>query len=399
MRPRPLRLLFVTHNIPRHPGDAAGSFVLRLAVALRDAGQEVAVIAPGAAGLPDADQVEGIPVRRVRYAAPERMTLAYSGTMAEAVRGSWGGRLALAGLLRATRRATQAHLASAAARGAPVDLLHAHWWFPSALALWGIPRRTGVPLVVTMHGSDVRLAQGVRPAHPVMRAVLRQAGARTTVSAWLADAVRAMAPDLPVSVAPMPVATDRFPLAAPDHPRAGILFVGRLNVQKGPADLLEALARPALSAATLSLAGEGPDAARLRARADALGVAPRVTWLGQLDPAALAACYRNAAVVAVPSRGEGLGLVAVEAQLSGTPVVAYDDGGLPDVVRPADGGVLVAPGDVTALAGALADAIHDGDGARRRGAMARSAMLERFAPAAVAARYLDVYRTAGAPRS
>lgn len=393
-----MRLLFVTHNIPRHEGDAAGSFVLRLAVALQQAGHAVSVIAPGAPGLPRHDAVEGVPIERVPYAAPDAMTLAYTGTMAEAVRGSWGGRRALLGLLRALRQATLAHLARSRDEGKPVDVIHAHWWFPAALALWGVPRHTRTPLVVTMHGSDVRLAVGVRVAHPLLRAVLRQAAARTTVSTWLAIQVNRIAPTLAISVAPMPVDAARFPAPDRETPRAGILLVGRLNAQKGVRDMLDALAHPALAEEGLTVVGDGPDGPALMAHADALGVAHRVRWIGTMAQGALAQRFREAKVVAMPSRGEGLGLVAVEAQLSGTPVVAYQDGGVSDVVSPAHGGTLVPPGDVGALAVALAAAVARGDqdpamDHRMRG-LARAAMLERFSPEAVSARYVDIYRTA-----
>jgi glycosyltransferase involved in cell wall biosynthesis len=393
-----MRLLFVTHNIPRHAGDAAGSFVLRLAVALQQAGHVVSVIAPGALGLPRHDAVEGVPIERVPYAAPEAMTLAYTGTMAEAVRGSWGSRWALLGLLRALRQATLAHLARARAEGQPVEVIHAHWWFPAALALWGVPRRTRTPLVVTMHGSDVRLAVGVRMAHPLVRAVLGQAAARTAVSSWLATQVHRLAPTLAVSVAPMPVDAARFPEPDGGTPRAGILLVGRLNTQKGVRDMLDALAHPALKDEALTVVGEGPDGPALLAHADALGIAHRVRWIGTMTQGALAQRYREANVLAMPSRGEGLGLVAVEAQLSGTPVVAYADGGVPDVVGPSHGGTLVPLGDVGALAVALAAAVarRNQDPAldqRMRG-LARAAMLERFSPEAVSARYVDIYRTA-----
>jgi glycosyltransferase involved in cell wall biosynthesis len=393
-----MRLLFVTHNIPRHEGDAAGSFVLRLAVALQQAGHAVSVIAPGAPGLPRHDVVEGVAIERVPYAAPDAMTLAYTGTMAEAVRGSWGGRWALLGLLRALRHATLAHLARSRAEGQPVEVIHAHWWFPAALALWGVPRRTRTPLVITMHGSDVRLAAGVRLAHPLLRAVLRQAAARTAVSSWLANQVTRMAPALAVSVAPMPVDTARFTDTDDATPRTGILLVGRLNAQKGVRDMLDALAHPALAGAMLTVVGDGPDGPALMAQAEALGIARRVRWTGAMAQGVLARRYREAKVVAMPSRGEGLGLVAVEAQLSGTPVVAYHDGGVSDVVSPSHGGALVPPGDIAALAGALAAALARDDedpvqGHRMRG-LARAAMLERFSPEAVSARYVDIYRTA-----
>ena len=96
----------------------------------------------------------------------------------------------------------------------------------------------------------------------------------------------------------------------------------------------------------------------------------------------------------MPATEEGLGLVAVEAQLCGTPVVAYASGGLTDVVRADAGGALVAPGDVSGLALALAALINAPDQAGRQGLLAHDAMLANFAPAVVAARYADIYKQA-----
>ncbi len=399
-----MRLLFVTHNVPRHAGDAAGSFVLRLAVALREGGHDVHVVAPGAPGLPADDAVEGVPVTRVPYATASRMTLAYTGTMAEAVRASWGARLALLGLLRALRRAARAHCAAARGRGAPVDVVHAHWWFPAGLALWRARLPGGPPVVLTMHGSDVRLARGTPAVHPLMRAVLRAASVRTAVSAWLADEAMRIAPGCRVEVGAMPVDARLF-AGAPRRLDDGrtLLFVGRLNAQKGLRDLLEALAQPALAAppyadVVLEVVGDGPDRAALEARADTLGLAARVRWRGPLPQSALVPRYQAATAVVVPSREEGLGLVAVEAQLCGTPVIAYASGGLPDVVRPDAGGTLVTPGDVPALAGAIAQVLGDPARRERDGRRAQAAMRDRFTPQAVAERYVGWYRQALADR-
>jgi glycosyltransferase involved in cell wall biosynthesis len=395
------RVLFVTHNVPRFGGDAAGSFVLRLAVALQDAGARVQIIAPGASGLPPADRIEDVPIQRVRYASEARMTLAYTGTMAEAVKGSWSGRLALLQLLHAMRRATQTAVVSAMREGDAYDVVHAHWWFPSGLALHRALPRT-LPLVITMHGSDVRLAERTPAAHRVMRAVLGGARVRTAVSSWLADAALRIAPDGPIAVSPMPVDIRHFgtsdmpaDVTLDDHTqRTGVLFVGRLNAQKGLADLLEAMANPALANVPLDVIGDGPDRAALEARARTLRIDTRVRWHGALPQPALLPFYRRASAVAMPSRGEGLGLVAVEAQLCATPVIAYADGGLLDVVHPDRGGTLVTPGDIASLATALARVVHDAEGARRLGARAQEDMRARFSPAAVAARYLAHYREA-----
>ena len=397
-------MLFVTHNVPRFDGDAAGSFVLRLAVALQSAGVSVEIVAPAAAGLTADGTLEGVRIQRVRYASDAHMTLAYAGNMAEQVMSSWGGKLALLGMLRAMRRAVRAQIDAAARAGTPFDIVHAHWWFPSALALWRVRRADDPPLVITMHGSDVRLAQRIAPAHPVMRAVLGEAALCTAVSGWLAETALRIAPNASIVVSPMPVDARHFsPPADPSAARSGILFVGRLNAQKGLADLLEAMVSPAMRVhdalrdgplTSLDVVGDGPDGDALKARATALGLAERVRWYGALPQPALVPLYQGACVVAMPSREEGLGLVAVEAQLCGTPVVAYADGGLIDVVRPNHGGTLVEVGETPALGDALARLLADEATARELGMAARHEMLSRFSPEAVADRYLTHYRQA-----
>ncbi|HYW32434.1 MAG TPA: glycosyltransferase [Gemmatimonas sp.] len=386
----------MTHNVPRFEGDAAGSFVLRLAVALQQEGHAVDIIAPGEAGLPANSVLEGVCIDRVRYGTDANMMLAYRGTMAESVRGSWRGKFALVGLLRALRSATRAHLDAATREGQPYHVVHAHWWFPAALALWRFRRPSDPPMAITMHGSDVRLAATLAPAQKLMRAVLRAASVRTAVSSWLADTASRIAPDLRIHVEPMPVDTRHFAAAPPVNgsTRAGVLFVGRLNAQKGIAVLLEIMAEPALRAAVLDVVGDGPDAHALQTRAAALGIAHRVRWHGTLPQPELVPLYQCAAVVAMPSTDEGLGLVAVEAQLCETPVVAFASGGLPDVVRMDAGGTLVTPGDTRAFATSLARLLDDPSLARRCGVRARDAMLSHFAPTEVAARYVKRYREA-----
>jgi glycosyltransferase involved in cell wall biosynthesis len=389
-----VRVLFITHNIPRFAGDAAGSFVLRLAVALQQSGAHVDVIAPGGEGLPSVGRLEHVAIHRVRYGPDHAMTLAYGGTMAESVRASWGGKVALLRLLRALRQAARVQLATAVRAGEPYDVVHAHWWFPAGLSLWRALTPSDPPLVITMHGSDVRLAQGIAPARRMMRAVLAMAVVRTAVSSWLADRASHIAPGMRIHVEPMPVDTDSFIPPTSESPRSGILFVGRLNAQKGLATLLEAMALPALHGARLDVVGDGPDAQSLRARASALGLLDRVQWHGALPQQALVPRYQGAVVLALPSTEEGLGLVAVEAQLCETPVVAFASGGVPDVVRVDAGGTLVTPGDTASFAHALARVLADPVIARRDGQRARQAMLTHFSPDAVAQRYLAHYRSA-----
>ncbi|HJS46932.1 MAG TPA: glycosyltransferase, partial [Gemmatimonadales bacterium] len=140
-----MRIAFLTHNFPRHPGDPAGAFLLPLAAALRARGHDLLVVAPSDGGRGGEGEVEGVPVRRERYASPGRETLAYTGRMAEALTNP-GAALAFAGMVRALRRGAGRWLAGT--RG----VVHAQWWVPAGLAA---PRRW--PLVITSHGTDARL--------------------------------------------------------------------------------------------------------------------------------------------------------------------------------------------------------------------------------------------------
>lgn len=378
-----LRVLFVTHNYPRYASDAAGSFLHRLAVALRAGGTDVHVLAPSAPGLAPRETLEGIEIRRFRYAPSGMESLAYTGTMAEQVLTSLRGKGALAGLLTAGTMAVRKALDEI-----QPDLVHAQWWFPGGLLALGAGGDT--PVVTTLHGSDVRLARRVRIVHPVFRRVMRRSTAVTAVSGWLAGEARAMAPRTEISVAPMPADTSLFTAERGTRIAGRFLFVGRLNTQKGVADLLDAFAWTP-QGCSLAIVGDGEDREMLQRRATQLGVADRVRWHLTVDRDALPALYRQAQAVIVPSRQEGLGLVAVEAQLCGTPVIAYRSGGLTDIVSREWGGMLVPPGDTRALADAIA-AVHANpaqvDGF---GTSARSAMLDRFAPSAVAATYRSLY--------
>lgn len=385
-------VLFLAHSYPREPGDAPGSFLLRLARALREEDVRVTVVAPGAPRLRAYEELDGVPVHRFRYAPRRYETLAYGGSMARLVRESWSARVALVSFLGSGFRC-----AVRVRRQTGAQLVHAHWWFPGGLVGSWLASLSGVPLVTTLHGTDLRLARDVRVARAPFRRVLGASGAVTTVSHWLADEVRTLVPDIDPVVAPMPVATELF-----QHPAAhartparstDLLFVGRLTAQKGVDRLLRALAvLPAHS--RLDVIGAGPEEEALHRLASELGISDRVHWLGAMPQPALAEHYRRAAVLVVPSREEGLGLVGVEAMLCGTPVVAFDSGGLRDVVQHERTGLLVPEGDVDALAAALRGLLG-ADAAGRRAEMGEAARLyalATFAPEAAARRYATIYR-------
>ena len=387
-----LRVLFVAHAFPRHVDDLTGGFLLRLAVALRDQGVTVAAVAPAAEGLAAAERLDGIAVRRYRYAPARAQRLAYAGEMHRRAATPTGA-LTLAGLLGAGALA-----ARRAGRGA--DLVHAHWWFPGGVQ--ALAARTGLPLVTTLHGTDVRLVRTRPAARAVCARVLRASARVTAVSGWLAAQAAGFVPGLaaPVAVAPMPVDDRAFSPGPGDLSRDELLFVGRLDRQKGAEVAVRALALLDGPAAGLPLrvVGGGPEEAALRRLAGELGVAARVRWERPVSQAELAGRYRRAAALVVPGRDEGLGLVAVEAQLSGAPVVAAASGGLLDVVADGRTGRTFPPGDPGALARAVESVVAARYATARRAATARDAAAARFGPAGAARAYAAVYAEALADR-
>ncbi|MGJ5177744.1 glycosyltransferase [Bradyrhizobium oligotrophicum] len=163
-------------------------------------------------------------------------------------------------------------------------------------------------------------------------------------------------------------------------------YVGRLVVEKGLDDALEALAR-SNSAATLSIMGEGPHEAQLRQRAQELGLRDRVDIQGWASPAAVAAFLRSLDALLLLTRTtnavrEQFGRVIIEAQACAIPVIGSTCGAIPDVVG--DGGWIVPERDPERLGGLFDDLTADRAELRVRSQAARANALERFTYDAVA---------------
>jgi len=286
------------------------------------------------------------------------------------------------------------------------DLVHAHYWLSGWVGR-RLAARCGVPLVQTFHTLGVlknaTLAPGDLP-EPALRLVAEERVARdadrvlalTCGEARLLERTYGL-PRTHLTVVPAGVDLERFrPGADPRRPGPPrLLFVGRLQPLKGPDVAIRTLTelRRRVPEATLRIvgcaSGEGAMAPGELARlAGSLGVGDAVELEPALEQEVLVDRYRDADVVLVPSRSETFGLVALEAQACGTPVVAARVAGLESIVG--DGGTLVAGHDPRDHAAAalpyLTDPVHAGR-ARRAGLVtARAASWERTVD-----RLLEVY--------
>lgn len=225
------------------------------------------------------------------------------------------------------------------------DVVEGHFLVPTAAITASAARAAGAPYILYAHGTDIR------PAPRLVRRAVSGAAELHTNSEDAAARLRRLYPDGPtVRVIPPGVDRERFrPAGVPEIGLVG--FVGDLVTHKGVDVLLRALAGlPA--GVRLLVAGDGPERSRLRTLAAELGIADRVEWHGAVSHEEVPTVLARAAVVAVPSRADALGQVAVEALSCGRPVVVSAVGGLAGVPGE-DCGEAVAPDDPEALAEAL----------------------------------------------
>jgi glycosyltransferase involved in cell wall biosynthesis len=216
------------------------------------------------------------------------------------------------------------------------------------------------PLISSVWGTDILEAPRWSPLHLALtKYALSRADHITATGLRLASAtLRYTPPSTPVTVVPFGVDIERFRPVARNGSRPDEVVVGavaRLSLEKGLDSLLDAVAKLSASGLPLRvvLAGEGPRRIALQSQATRLRIADRVEFRGAVPHEAVPAVLAELDIFVMPSRAEGFGVAALEAQAMGLPVVASRVHGIPDVVVHGKTGLLVPPGDAAALAGAI----------------------------------------------
>jgi glycosyltransferase involved in cell wall biosynthesis len=323
-----VKVAVLTTSYPRDENDPAGRFVHDAVEGVRARGVEVVVVSP---------------------ASFRHYGIAYGHGIVGNLRARPWRALLLPAFLWNMRRAVPRD----------IDLVHAHW-----LAAGAVAATLRMPFVVQVWGTDVELA---RRAPWLARWILRRARLVIAAShALVEDARRLGAHE--VHVVPSGVSVPEH-VAKPDEP-AHVLFVGRLSPEKGIEDFLaatEGLPRVVVGAGPVRV----PES------------------VGAIPPDQLGAYYERAAVVAVPSRREGYGMVAREAMAHGRAVVATPVGGLVDAVEHEVTGLVVPPRDVAALRAAIERLLGDTELRAQLGKAARASVPTRRAETEA---LLNVYR-------
>jgi phosphatidyl-myo-inositol dimannoside synthase len=400
-----MRVLMISSSYPKVPGDVTAPFIESIALALVARGHAVDIVLPHHPQLQRADRgaVRLFPYRYAPSDAWSRWGYAQSLESDVRVRRSMYALLpAVALALRATvgeRLLAQSY-----------DIVHAHWVVPNAALVTDIVSAHRVPFVISLHGSDVFVAERLRPARGLARQAFSSAGAITACSDDLHRRALALgAPAARTHTVPYGVDVAAFSPAATDagaiRARLGvakdaflILAFGRLVEKKGFRYLIEAAAR--LNGVSVVIAGDGDLRHELEALALAQG-AP-VTFCGALDRATMAAALSTADVAVVPSvvdragNVDGLPNALLEALAAGRPVVASRVAGIPDVLEHDRNGLLVPAGDPDALAGALQRLTREPATRARLSTTARQTALTRLSWDTAARSFEEAYDQATA---
>ena len=391
----------VTSSYPRFAGDSVGTFMEPIATSLAARGHDVHVVAPWHPAIDRPRVDRGVRFHFYKYAPLRSLNVfGYAASMHADVslRGAAyiAAPLALAAGWWAAWRVARKYGAS---------VMHGHWVVPGGVtAAMAAPR---LPLVISLHGSDVFVAERFRPARLAARQAFRRAGYVTACSADLAVRAAAIGAD-PERMGVIPYGVDPARFRPDAHARSrwreqlgagpGTLLLaaaGRLVSKKGFRYLLDALVDT--PDALLALAGEGSLRDELDQRARDLGVTGRIRFLGGRSQDDVAGLFAAADIIVAPSvrddsgNVDGLPNVVMEALASGTPLVTTEAGGIGAVVQDDLTAAVVPERDVAALGATLRRLAADPVARARIGAAGRALVERQFGWAETARQFESAY--------
>ena len=399
------RIVMVASSYPRFSGDSVGSFMEPIARGIAARGHEVHFVAPWHPKWSRPKVENGVHFHLFRYAPVAALnTFGYAEGMRADVRLRTSAVAVaplamIAGWFKALRVAQKKR----------ATIVHAHWVIPGGVI--GAAAAGSVPLVISLHGSDVFVAERHSFARLAAHTAFSRARWVTACSQDLrARATRLGADNARSNVIPYGVDSERFrpgaALRARGREQLGIadnvplvFAIGRLVKKKGFEYLIDAAAvlkaqHPQLCVA---IAGDGDLEDSLRARAQAAGADDIVRFLGVVSHEAVPALLAAADVAVAPSvhddagNVDGLPNTVMEIMASGTPLVATPAGGIAAVATDGVTARLVAERDVRALASAVDELLRDRPAAAAMGERARAFVCRHHSWSRVAEDFEAVY--------
>jgi N-acetyl-alpha-D-glucosaminyl L-malate synthase BshA len=284
-----------------------------------------------------------------------------------------------------------------------LDLLHVHYAIPHSisaiLARESLKPQRRLPVITTLHGTDITLVGADRSYLPITRYGIVQSDGVTAISNYLKNATKEIFQFDKIEVIPNfvcqtdyqrhPVAELRKALAPDGEPL--LVHVSNFRPVKRPVDCVEILSRVLKRGikTRLVMVGDGSERTNAEHRARSLGIADKCAFVGK-QPKIVN--YLSASdVLLLPSEQESFGLAALEAMACELPVVASRVGGVPEVVTDQETGFLSEVGDVDKMAGDAAKLLTDSDLRLAMGKRARESAVSRYRTDIIIPRYIDFY--------
>ncbi len=391
------KVLVLTHNFPRSRTDISAPGFMSL---YRQVNRHLPLtfVVPHDSELKSEETVEGMPVHRFRYGRDKAETLAYRGDM---------HRQAFMHPFKALRFFRSYRLeAERLIREISPTKIWAHWWIPGGWVGTTAARRSGLPLVVSCHGTDIALLQRIPLLRPAAARVFQAASGITVVSSYLKKRLihlvgsKVDGLEERLIVAPLPVNSNTFYFDEKTPRVSGsIVAATRYTSQKKTDVLIHAVAKLRSEGITcqVDLYGDGPEKGNLQEVVVAQGLQDCFRLNDPITHEELADRYRSAAISLLVSEREGFGLTLVEAMLCGCAVIGARSGGITDIIQ-TDGeeGLLVPLNDVDALYQALKQLLTDNSLRRRLANAGRESAERRFSVDTIVRSYLDILdRTSG----
>jgi glycosyltransferase involved in cell wall biosynthesis len=394
-----MRVLMITLGYPKYPGEPTAPFIDAMARHLVDRGHSIDVVLPYHPEFRHAG-FDGIRFFPYRYSPLARFSpWGFGQTFGTKSR----VRLEAAALLPAIALSLRHCIARRLARDR-YDVVHAHWVLPNGWLAEGVARARGVPIVITLHGSDVAMAERYRLLGRLARRTFEAADAVTATSAQLIRRAIALGADPRRSTTIyIGVDTELFSPRLPDPElRASlgaadgtflVVSVGRLAEVKGFEYLIDAASL--LSGVSIAIVGDGELRGELERRARSTS---GVRLVGSMSHDRVADAIAAADAVVIPSVVDRAGRVdattstVLETLASGRPLVTTNVGGIPEIVEAGSNGLLVPPKDPRALASAITQLRDDPSLRERLGRQGRQFALDRLSWEATAEALEEAYK-------
>ena len=286
-----------------------------------------------------------------------------------------------------------------------LDLLHVHYAVPHATSAWIAkemlrPVRPDLLVVTTLHGTDITIVGQDPSYHSITKFSIEKSDGLTAVSRYLQEETWQAFGCTACRIEVIPNFVDPHVYDRRRHhetiagqfdgARRVLMHISNFRPVKRVADIIRIFAKVNKQVpSVLVMVGDGPDRVLAEAEARNLGVQDEVRFLGKIE--AVAPLLAGADVFLLPSDRESFGLSALEALASGVPVIGTRAGGLPEVVRDGETGVLCDVGDVDGMAEAAVEMLRDDARWREMSTLAASDARERFSLDDIVARYEAFY--------